>query len=103
GATVNCPRCGKTTISFSKWCRSPNAFRWTCPHCYASLKASRETWAWFVLMLALAISILGMIIWLEQIGTLPAGKSRVILSVALLAFLVPSGWVAYRNGGYVES
>ena len=54
-------------------------------------------------MLALALTALGVIIWLEQIGSLPVGKSRTILFVALLALLLPSGWVAYRKGGYVES
>jgi hypothetical protein len=54
-------------------------------------------------MLALALMALGVIIWLEQIGTLPTGKSRTILFVAIILLLLPSGWVAYRKGGYVES
>ena len=33
-------KCGEKTISFLQWCNGINSWRWTCPHCQASLAIS---------------------------------------------------------------
>lgn len=97
---MKCPNCQEETISIGEWCRYPNAFLWVCPHCGAALKPSWATWVWLITGLCLlAIIVIATIIF-EESGSLPKGKGKPIILVAVILLITPLTFMAYRWGGY---
>jgi len=97
---MKCPQCDQVTIEFRTWCKSPNAFTWHCPHCGSSLKASRATWKYFWLILAFVLLVVAVVIYLEQVHTIPKGQGRLYLLASFLLVVAPLSYVAYKRGGY---
>ncbi|MCB1917080.1 MAG: hypothetical protein KDG52_15355 [Rhodocyclaceae bacterium] len=97
---MDCPRCRERTIGFRQWCRSPNAFRWICPHCGAALKASRVTWGWFLVALVLALVVVAVVVVLQRAGLIAAGDGRVFVFLGGVVGVLPVCALAYARGGY---
>ncbi len=97
---MDCPGCHRQTITFRQWCRSPNAFRWTCPHCHAVLKANRRTWMCFAAAIGAVFGVVAMISILEQRGWPELGQNRHRVWAGALLVALPISLLAYRLGGY---
>ncbi|MCB1888577.1 MAG: hypothetical protein KDH20_13305 [Rhodocyclaceae bacterium] len=97
---MDCPACQRPTITFRQWCRSPNALRWTCPHCHAVLKANRRTWICFAAAVGAVCTVVVVISMLEQRGWLEPGRNRGWVWASALLVALPISLLAYRLGGY---
>ena len=100
---VVCPACQSRTISFLKWCSGLNAFRWTCPHCGAQLKATWLSLALFLLCVLAVVGVTGVAIWTYETGSSGAEDSLLLIRrgvpAAILA-TIPIAYLAYRRCAY---
>jgi hypothetical protein len=100
---LNCPACGKNTISFGKWLSGIHSITWTCPHCTATLVVSARVVAALVLLTAAGLAVAATGIYLRLTGAVneAEGDSFVIRGLLIVGALSPPVvYLVARSGAY---
>ena len=81
---MNCPACGKKTITVARWLAGMNSIVWTCPHCDTSLRISNRVVAVLILfaVAAIAVGIAGIYLRLSGAVDEAQGDSFVLSGLA---------------------
>jgi hypothetical protein len=100
---VDCPACGKKTISFSQWCNGLHSISWTCPHCMAALRMSTRVVAAMIVFAfaALGVAVSGIFLRLTDVLDGSQGHLFVLGGLAILTVIsAPLICVVARSGAY---
>lgn len=98
---MKCGQCKQQAISFGDWGHGLRAFRYVCPHCGAKLRASRGTWIWFVVLLALTpVFILGTEGIAHLLGRTSVSQRDGIFALLAVPTVLGLSFVAWRTGSY---
>jgi len=101
-ATMKCPNCRQRAISFFRWGRSLNAFRYACPHCGMLLRASFGTWFWAALLLT---TIVVAILFIDRLGlqwNLDEPSRGVLFACIVVPWTIEMSLVAWSVGTYAR-